>query len=185
MGRRRQNDRRRKRREEEGEELDERVVHIARTSKVIKGGRRFNFRALVVVGDNEGSVGVGVGKARQVPDAIRKGSARAKKNMKQVPLSGTTIPHEITVRYGAAKVLLRPASPGTGVIAGGGVRAVVEAAGIKDILTKSMGSANILNVVKATMKALEELKDPALVAEQRGVPLERVLPFWMGEETHE
>jgi small subunit ribosomal protein S5 len=185
MGRRRESDRRRRRQEEESEELDERVVHIARTAKVIKGGRRFNFRALVVVGDNEGSVGVGVGKARQVPDAIRKGSARAKRNMKKVPLSGTTIPHEISVRYGAAKVLLRPASPGTGVIAGGGVRAVVEAAGIKDILTKSMGSANILNVVKATMKALDELKDPAAQAELRGVPLSRVQPFWMREEAHD
>jgi small subunit ribosomal protein S5 len=152
---------------------------------VIKGGRRFNFRALVVVGDNEGSVGVGVGKARQVPDAIRKGSERARKNMKQIPLTGTTIPHEITSRYSAAKVLLRPASPGTGVIAGGGVRAVVEAAGIKDILTKSLGSSNILNVVRATMQALEQLKDPAIVAEQRGVPLDRVLPFWMREEAHE
>lgn len=185
MGRRRDSDRRRKGREEEVEELDERVVHIARTAKVIKGGRRFNFRALVVVGDNKGSVGVGVGKARQVPDAIRKGSERARRNMKKVPMMGTTVPHEITVRFGAAKVMLRPASPGTGVIAGGGVRAVVEAAGIKDILTKSMGSANILNVVKATVKALDELKDPALVASRRGVPLDRVLPFWMREEAHD
>ncbi len=182
MGRR--NSRRRRDREE-GDELDERVVHITRTAKVIKGGRRFNFRALVVVGDNNGSVGVGVGKARQVPDAIRKGSERARKNMRPVAIMGTTIPHEVTARYSAAKVLLRPASPGTGVIAGGGVRAVVEAAGIKDILTKSLGSANILNVVKATMQALTELRDPAVVAEQRGVPLEHVLPFWMREETHE
>ena len=164
---------------EEREELDERVVHLARTAKVVKGGRRFSFRAVVVVGDNNGSVGIGVGKARQVPDAIRKGSARAKKNMKQVPLSGTTIPHEITVRYGAAKVLLRPASPGTGVIAGGGVRAVVEAAGIHDILTKSKGSANILNVVKATIKALNELQDPVEIAQNRGIPLSRVQPFWV------
>ena len=185
MGRRRDSSRRRRGREEEGEELDERVVHIARTAKVVKGGRRFNFRALVVVGDNQGSVGVGVGKARQVPDAIRKGSERARRNMKKVPMMGTTVPHEITVRYSAAKVMLRPASPGTGVIAGGGVRAVVEAAGIKDILTKSMGSANILNVVKATVKALDELKDPAIVAEQRGVPLDRVTPFWMREEAHD
>jgi len=183
-GRGRGNDRRRRGREEV-DELDERVVHITRTAKVIKGGRRFNFRALVVVGDNKGSVGVGVGKARQVPDAIRKGSERARKNMKQVSLVGTTIPHEITSRYSAARVLLRPASPGTGVIAGGGVRAVVEAAGIKDILTKSLGSSNILNVVKATMQALGDLKDPAVVAEQRGVPLERVLPFWMAEDAHE
>ena len=182
MGRR--NDRRRRDREEV-DELDERVVHITRTSKVVKGGRRFSFRALVVVGDNKGSVGVGVGKARQVPDAIRKGSERARKNMRQVPLVGTTIPHEITSRYSAARVMLRPASPGTGVIAGGGVRAVMEAAGIRDILTKSLGSANILNVVKATMQALDELKDPAVVAEKRGVPLNRVLPFWMTEEVHE
>ncbi len=183
MGRR--DDRRRKAREEEVEELDERVIHITRTAKVIKGGRRFNFRALVVVGDNKGSVGIGVGKARQVPDAIRKGTERARKNMRQIPLMGTTIPHGITSQYSAAKVMLRPASPGTGVIAGGGVRAVVEAAGVKDILTKSMGSANILNVVKATMQALEELQDPAVVAERRGVPLERVLPFWMREKSHD
>ena len=186
MGRRQQaGGRRRRGREEEGDELDERVVHIARTAKVVKGGRRFSFRALVVVGDNNGSVGIGVGRARQVPDAIRKGAERARKNMKQVPLTGTTIPHEITVRYSAAKVMLRPASPGTGVTAGGGVRAVVEAAGIKDILTKSMGSANILNVVKATMLALQELKDPAVVAERRGVPLSKVSPFWMRGEIHD
>ena len=183
MGRR--DSRRRRGREEEGEELDERVVHIARTAKVVKGGRRFAFRALVVVGDNKGSVGVGIGKARQVPDAIRKGAERARKSMKPVPMVGTTIPHEVTRRYSAAKVMLKPASPGTGVIAGGGVRAVVEAAGIKDILTKSLGSANILNVVKATMLALDELKDPAVLAERRGVPVNRVLPFWMREETHE
>lgn len=185
MGRRRDSGRRRRGREEEGDELDERVVHIARTAKVVKGGRRFNFRALVVVGDNKGSVGIGVGKARQVPDAIRKGAERARRNMKEIPLTGTTIPHEISTRYSAARVMLRPASPGTGVIAGGGVRAVVEAAGIKDILTKSLGSSNILNVVKATMSALEQLKDPAVVAERRGVPLNRVLPFWMQEETHD
>ena len=169
---------------EEIEELDERVVDIARTAKVIKGGRRFAFRGLVVVGDRKGSVGIGVGKARQVPDAIRKGVERAKRNMRPIALVGTTIPHEVTVRYSAAKVMLKPASPGTGVIAGGGVRAIVEAAGIKDILTKSQGSSNVLNVIKATMMALEQLKDPALEAERRGVPLERVLPFWMRGQSH-
>jgi small subunit ribosomal protein S5 len=185
MGRRQDRNRRRRGRDEEADALDERVVHIARTAKVVKGGRRFSFRALVVVGDNQGSVGIGVGKARQVPDAIRKGAQRARKNMKQIPLAGTTIPHEVSTRFSAAKVLLKPASPGTGVIAGGGVRAVVEAAGIRDILTKSMGSANILNVVKATMQALDELKDPAVLAERRGVPLSRVLPFWMREKSDE
>jgi len=160
------------------EELDERVVHIARTAKVVKGGRRFSFRALVVVGDNNGSVGVGVGKAREVPEAIRKASERARRSMKKIPLIGTTIPHEITARQSGAQVFLKPASPGTGVIAGGGVRAVVEAAGIRDILTKSQGSANILNVVKATLKGLTEMQDPVEVAQQRGVPLKRVQPFW-------
>ena len=159
-------------------EFDERVAHIARTAKVQKGGRRFHFRAVVVVGDNQGSVGVGIGKARDVPDAIRKGRDRALKNMHRVPLVGTTIPHEVCVRFSAAKVLLKPASPGTGVIAGGGVRAVVEAAGIQDILTKSLGSSNILNVVKATMKALDELKDPAEEARRRGRPVDALAPFW-------
>jgi len=163
------------------EELDERVVHIARTAKVVKGGRRFSFRAVVVVGDNNGRVGVGIGKAREVPDAIRKGSEQAKRNMRQVPMTGTTIPHEITTRFSAAEVFLKPAAPGTGVIAGGGVRAVVEAAGIRDILTKSKGSANILNVVKATIKALNELQDPVEIAQNRGIPLNRVQPFWVAE----
>ena len=163
---------------DQGEELDERVVHIARTAKVVKGGRHFSFRAVVVVGDNRGNVGVGIGKAREVPDAIRKGSERARRNMRPVALTGTTIPHEITSRYSAAKVFMKPASPGTGVIAGGGVRAVVEAAGIRDILTKSQGSANILNVVKATVKALHDLQDPIRIAAQRGLPVSRVQPFW-------
>jgi small subunit ribosomal protein S5 len=162
------------------EELDERVVHIARTAKVVKGGRRFSFRACVVVGDGKGSVGVGIGKAREVPEAIRKGSERARRNMRKIAMSGTTIPHEILSGFSAAQVFLKPAAPGTGVIAGGGVRAVVEAAGIHDILTKSKGSSNILNVVKATIKALNELQDPVEVAQNRGVPLNRVQPFWLG-----
>jgi small subunit ribosomal protein S5 len=145
---------------------------------VVKGGRRFSFRALVVVGDNNGSVGVGTGKAREVPEAIRKASERARKNMKKIPLIDTTVPHEITVRQSGAQVFLKPASPGTGVIAGGGVRAVVEAAGIRDILTKSQGSSNILNVVNATMKALTSMQDPSEIAQRRGVPLSRVQPFW-------
>lgn len=167
---------------EEVEELDERVVHIARTAKVVKGGRRFSFRAVVVVGDNRGSVGVGVGKAREVPDAIRKGAEKARRNMRLIPLTGTTIPHEVTSRYSAAKVFMKPAAPGTGVIAGGGVRAVVEAAGIRDILTKSLGSANILNVVKATVQALNELQDPVEIANRRGLPVDRVQPFWSRED---
>jgi small subunit ribosomal protein S5 len=183
MGRR--DSRRPRAQKEEGDELDERVVHIARTAKVIQGGRRFAFRAVVVVGDNKGSVGVGVGKSRAVPDAIRKGAERARRNMRPIPLAGTTIPHAVTVRFSAARVMLKPASPGTGVIAGGGVRAVVEAAGIRDILTKSLGSSNILNVIKATMIALEQLKDPAAEAKKRGVPLSRVSPFWIREDAHE
>jgi small subunit ribosomal protein S5 len=163
---------------EEAEELDERVINITRTAKVVKGGRRFSFRAVVVVGDNQGSVGIGVGKAGGVPEAIRKGSERARRGMLKIPIVGTTIPHKVVARYSAAKVLLRPASPGTGVIAGGGVRAVVEAAGIKDILTKSLGSANILNVVKATMKGLSELKDVEEEARRRNKEVSDMLPYW-------
>ena len=166
-------------REEEREQLDERVVHIARTAKVLKGGRRFAFRAVVVVGDNHGQVGYGMGKAREVPEAVRKASDRARKSMRPIPMVGTTIPHAAIGEFSAARVLLRPASAGTGVIAGGGVRAVLEAAGIRDILTKSLGSANILNVVAATFKALESLKNPEEEARRRGRPIEAVTPYWL------
>jgi small subunit ribosomal protein S5 len=159
-------------------ELDERVVEIARVAKVVKGGRRFSFRVTVVVGDNRGSVGVGTGKANAVPDAMRKASEQARRNMHKVFLFGTTIPHESLGRVSGAEVLLKPASQGTGVIAGGGVRAVVEAAGISDILTKSLRSSNLLNVVYATVKALDQLKSPQEVAAIRGKPLREVTPFW-------
>lgn len=170
--------RERRDRDEEREELDERVVNITRVAKVISGGRRFAFRTVVIVGDNNGRVGVGIGKARGVPDSIRKGSERARKNMQRVALAGTTIPHEVTARYGGAKVMLKPASPGTGVIAGGGVRAVLEAAGVRDILTKSQGSANLLNVAMATIKALDMLRSPSELAAMRGKPVSEVTPFW-------
>jgi len=163
----------------EGEELEERVVHIARVAKVVKGGRHFSFRVVVVVGDKQGRVGVGIGKAREVPDAIRKGVERAKKDMKPVPMVGTTIPHPVLSSFGAAQVLLKPASPGTGVIAGGGVRAVIEAAGIKDILTKSLGSPNMLNVVRATLGGLRQLKDVEGEARRRGKSTAEVSPPWV------
>ena len=162
----------------EEELLEEKVVHITRVAKVVKGGRRFGFRVVVVVGDHRGRVGVGVGRAREVPEAIRKGMERAKKSMIEVSLVGTTIPHQVLSKYGGAKVLLKPASPGTGVIAGGGVRAVVEAAGIKDILSKSLGSANILNVVKATLEGLRQMKSVEEEAKRRGKPKEDLLPHW-------
>ena len=147
-------------------------------AKVIKGGRRFAFRVTVVVGDNRGNVGVGVGKSRAVPDAIRKGTERARKNMKRVQLAGSTIAHEVTARYGGAEVLLKPASPGTGVIAGGGVRAILEAVGVRDILTKSLGSPNVLNVVYATLHALESLQSTDAVAINRNKDKKDVAPFW-------
>lgn len=162
----------------ERQELDERVVDITRVAKVVKGGRHFNFRVVAVVGDNRGQVGVGVGKARGVPDAIRKATERARRNMVPVALVATTIPHEVVGKCGGAKVLLKPATPGTGVIAAGGVRAVLEAVGVRDVLTKSQGSSNVLNVVMATMDGLRQLRRVETLARERGVPEANVMPFW-------
>ncbi len=163
---------------------EERVIEIARVAKVVKGGRRFRFRVTIVVGDKKGTIGMGVGKANAVPDAMRKASERARKDLRMVNLSSTTIPHESLGKTAGAKVFLKPASPGTGVIAAGGVRAVLEVAGIRDILTKSMGSANVLNVVMATFEALDALRSPVLEAARRGKRPEELLPFWERRKQH-
>jgi small subunit ribosomal protein S5 len=155
--------------------LEERIVEINRVAKVVKGGRRFSFSAVVVVGDGNGVVGAGLGKAGEVPEAIRKGVEDAKKHLVRVPLSGKTIPHQVMHRFNAARVMLKPAAPGTGVIAGPAVRAVVEMMGVHDILTKSLGSTNNLNVVTATINALTTLRTPEAEAQKRGISVNRML----------
>lgn len=177
--RRREGGRRReaadRRRDHPESDIEERVVNINPVSKTVKGGRSRSFNALVVVGDRKGRVGAGLGKAKEVSEAIRKAVDEGKKNMVGVPLVGTTIPHEVTVRFSGARVMLKPASRGTGVIAGGPVRAVLELAGIQDVLSKSLGSSNPINVVRATMKALGELRTAAQVAETRGKTVEEIV----------
>ena len=160
------------------QQYDERVIEIARVSKVVKGGRHFSFRVTVVVGDNRGHIGVGVGKANAVPDAMRKATEHARSDMHKVNLAGTTIPHQVIAKVGGAQVLLKPASRGTGVIAGGGVRAVLEAVGVSDILTKSLGGSNVLNSVYATIKGLNQLKSAEEEAARRGKPAKELVPFW-------
>ncbi len=167
-----------RRNQEEKDEFDERVVDIRRVAKVIKGGRRFAFRTVVVVGDSKGNVGIGIGKARAVPDSIRKAAERARRNIEPVALSGATIPYTVTGRHGGARVLLKPAAPGTGVIAGGGVRAVLEVVGVRNILTKSQGSANLLNVTMATLDGLRQLRSSQHLAQIRGKKVAEVAPFW-------
>lgn len=156
-------------------DLKDKLVYVGRTAKVVKGGRRFNFTALVVVGDGNGHIGYGLGKAGEVVDAVSKATEAAKKNVVRVQLQNTTIPHEVLAKFGAASVLIKPATPGTGVIAGGGVRAVLELAGVQDVLTKSMGSSNPHNTVKATVRALTMLEDAQSAAQRRGISIEKVL----------
>ncbi len=154
--------------------LVDQLVHLNRTAKVVKGGRRFGFAALIVVGDQKGVVGFGLGKAKEANDAIQKGIDAAKKNLYRIPLRGTTIPHTVAVKYESTRLVLRPAAPGTGLVAGGAVRAVLGALGVKDVLAKVIGSSNPHNVVRATMKALFQLEDAAMVAQRRQIPLQKV-----------
>lgn len=158
----------------DSQQLKEKVVKVKRVAKVVKGGRRFSFAAIVVVGDGNGIVGHGLGKANEVTDAIQKGIEDAKKNLIKVPIMNGTIPHQITTNFGGAKVLLRPAAPGTGVLAGGAMRAVLESAGIKDVIGKRLGSSNPHNLVKATLQAMSLMREPRIVAKQRGIELSKV-----------